>query len=308
MSVRGSLSFSEVLRNIFFIIIILQIAPPMIHSLIKYYKYLLEARTQVGVITVAGTLYDSSSIVKKFEKFFLNKDIKAILVKMECPGTASGTAQTIFEDIRVLKKDNPKPVIVLVENVCASGGYYIACAADHIVSPGSALIGSIGTTLPYLFNVKGVLEQFKVKYTPIAAGEFKNVANPFVDMSPKETELLQSVVNDSYDQFINDVSVARNLPLASATQWADGKVFTARQALKLGLIDELGGFEQATIALRKKAMFEGKIEWVYPPSKMSIWNFFTGKQENDGQDSFFSSAINRICSCLEQRYNRQTLS
>lgn len=308
MKIRDSYSFSDVLRNMFFIIIILQIAPPMIYNMFKYYKHLLEARTQVGVISISGTLYNSSSIVKNFEKFFTNKDIKAILVKMECPGTASGTAQTIFEDIRALKKDNPKPVIVLVENVCASGGYYIACAADHIVSPGSALIGSIGTTLPYLFNVKELLEQFKIKYKPVAAGEFKNVANPFIDMSAKETELLQGVVNDSYDQFINDVSVARNLPLASAAQWADGKIFTARQAVKLGLIDELGGMKQATVALRKKAMFEGKIDWVYLPTRSSLWNFFMGKQEDDGQDSFFSATVNKVCSCLEQRYNRQVLS
>ena len=109
---------------------------------------------------------------------------------MECPGGASGTSQTIFDELKALKKENPKPVVVLVENICASGGYNIACAADYIIAPGSAIIGSIGASLPYLFNVKELLEKINVKYTPIKAGTYKNVTNPFVEMTPQEDRFI----------------------------------------------------------------------------------------------------------------------
>lgn len=302
MNKSGTTTFSDILKNIFFLLIIVQLAPPIIQSIVKQYKHFVEPRTKVGVLPITGVIYNSESYCKKLRKFFEDKDIKAILIKMECPGGASGTSQTIFNELNALKKENPKPVIVLVENICASGGYNIACTCDYIIAPGSAIIGSIGAALPYLFNVKELLEQVKVKYTPIKAGTFKNATNPFVEMTPQETSLLQGVADDAYDQFMLEVSQKRKLSLVSAKEWADGKIFTGRQAKKLGLIDELGCLENAIQALKKKAMFEGKIEWVYPPTKMSFWNLFSTDADYDPESSMYASLATKIGTYLEQRY------
>lgn len=275
MNDKPKMTISELLRNAFFILLILQLAPTIIESLSRQFGKIFVSRTKVAVVPIKGVLYDSERYCTLFRKFFTDKEIKAILIKMECPGGASGTSQIIFNEINALKKEHPKIVVTMVENVCASGGYNIACASDYIVCPGSAMIGSIGTTMPYLFNVKELLEQYKVKYTPIAAGEYKNIANPFVDMTNQEKSLLQNLANDSYDQFVLEVSASRKLPVEKAKEWANGKVFTGRQALKLGLVDQLGSLDSAIKLIKSKALIKTEIEWVHPPRK-SMWAILSG--------------------------------
>lgn len=308
MNKRTTMTFSDVLKNLFFVLIIIQIAPPIIQNIAKQYRHLIEQRTKVAVLPVKGLLYDSTLLVKRLKKIFEDSDIKALLIRMECPGGAGGTAQTIFSELKALKQENPKPVIVLVENMCASGGYNIAIAADYIIAPGSAVIGSIGATLPYLFNVKELLEQYKVKYTPIKAGAFKNAANPFVEMTAEEKSMLQAVTDDSYDQFIKEVSECRKLSLANSKEWAEGKIFTGRQAQKLGLIDQLGSLETAIKVIKEKAMIEGKIEWVYPPSRFSLWNFLGGQDVGSDQEETINASLSsRIASMIGYRFNPTTL-
>lgn len=308
MDKRNSPTFSDILKNIFFLLIIVQLAPPLIQSIIKQYKNFIEPHTKVAVLPVNGILYSSDPYCKKLRMFFEDKEIKAILIKMECPGGASGTCQTIFDELKALKKYNPKPVIVLVENICASGGYNIACAADYIIAPGSSIIGSIGASLPYLFNVKELLAEIKVKYTPIKAGTYKNTTNPFVDMSEQEVALLQGVADDAYDQFVLEVSEQRKLSVAHSKEWADGKIFTGRQAKKLGLIDEIGSLENAIRAIKKAAMFEGKIEWIHPPQKFSFWNFFSSETTPDQDSSMFATLATHISNYLEQHYTAKTIT
>jgi protease-4 len=208
---------------------------------------------------------------------------------MECPGGASGTSQTIFDELKALKKSHPKPVVVLIENICASGGYNIACAADYIIAPGSAIVGSIGASMPYLFNVKELLEKFNIKYTPIKAGSYKNVTNPFVDLSEQEKSLLQNVADDSYEQFVLEVSDNRKLSHETSKDWADGKIFTGKQAKSLGLIDEIGSLENAIQALKRLGGFKDNIEWIHPPRKFSFLSFFSGDTGQDQDSSLFAS-------------------
>src|SRR3989304_1517040 len=143
------MTFYESLRNIFIILLFLQLAPALVEGIRKQCSKYLEPKTAVGVISIRGLLYDSSRYNKELNNYFKNSSIKAILLKIECPGSASGTGQAIFNEILELKKEYPKPIVALVENVCASGGYLIASGCDYIVAPGSALIGSIGSALPY---------------------------------------------------------------------------------------------------------------------------------------------------------------
>lgn len=298
-------SFSDILKNIFFVLVILQFTPPLLQGLYKQYKYLFSMQSKVGVLTVSGILYNSESYGKKIRQFFQAKEIKAILIKMECPGGAAGTSQTIYDELNALKKEYPKPVIVLVENICASGGYNIACAADYIIAPGSAIVGSIGTSMPYLFNIKELMEKFNIKYTPIAAGSYKNMTNPFVDMSDKEKALLQYVADDSYDQFIHTVSEKRKLPLETVKEWADGKIFTGLQAKKLGLIDEVGSLNTAMQILKKEADIKGEIEWVHPPRKASFWSMFSSDIEQES-NSMFARLAGNASAYVKQYFNSQT--
>lgn len=296
------MSFFNILKTIFLLLIMIQFTPPLIRGIKKQYESFTEPKTQVGVLTVKGMLTDSSYHIKHLNSFFTNNDIKAILIKMECPGSAAATAQAIHNEILVLKKEHPKHVEVLVENVCASGGYYIACAADHITAPGTATIGSIGVYMPYLFQLKDFIEQFKIHYDPIKAGTYKSMGDPFVAMTPQERELLQGVAQDSYQQFLEDVARDRGITLTDKASWGEGKIFSGRQAQKLGLIDALGSLHTATASIKEKALIEGDIEWVYPPAQNSWVNILSG---DEAQESLVAHITNTLCSQVETRYSNK---
>lgn len=292
------MKISDVLKNIFFFIIILQFAPIVITSLKKGAQNIFEPRTKVGVITIKSVLTDSSWYTTYFNTYFRDKEIKAILIKMECPGGAAGTANAIHDTIQALKKEFPKPVICLVENICASGGYYIASTSDAIIAPATALIGSIGSTFPYAFQLKDLMEKWNIGYIPLKAGTYKNAANPFVAMTPEEQGLLQGILDDSYRQFAQDVASNRHLVLGEVTLWGNGKIFTAYQAHKLGLVDELGSAYAAEKVLREKAHIEGKIEWIKPPVQSTLSRIFgaqTPDEEQGMESDDMATKVGQAC-------------
>lgn len=296
------MKFFDLLKNIFLILIIIQFAPSLIEGIRKQYSHYIEPKTQVGIIEIKGLLTDSSSYIKQLHTFFKNTEIKAILLKMDCHGSASGTGQAIANELQQLKNEYHKPVVILVENVCASGGYWIASSADYIVAPTTALIGSIGSKFSYTFQLRDFIENYKVKYISLKAGAYKTAADPFVDMTPAEQAMLQSVLDDTYHQFTHSIAQARKLSLNKVNEWADGKIFTGHQALKLGLIDEVGSVHNAIKVIKDKALIEGDIEWIYPPKERSLLASLIGK-DDDG--SFTESAMNGICGFLEQRYTNK---
>lgn len=292
----------EYIKNALLILILLQLGPILIASIFKQYRSYLEPHTKVGLLKITGVLNDSTYYTKQLHKFFRESDIKAILIKMNCRGSTSGTGYAIFNEIRTLKKKHPKPIIVLIENVCASGGYWIACAADHIISPASALIGSIGVTLPYLFQLHEFIEQYKVGYTPMKSGKYKDIGNPFVSITPDDKIMLQNVLNDEYKQFTQAVAKTRNLLLTKSNEWANGKIFTGLQAKKIGLINEVGSISNAIKVIKDKALIVGKIQWVKPSARpRGLFNFFMNSQYEE-ESSMVRNVLNQACIYLENRY------
>lgn len=286
-------------------IIGLSILPVFIGVIQNFYNRYLDPRAQVAVLPIKGALYDSSYYIKQLNRFFKDDQIKAILLKIESPGSAAGTGQAIYNEILELKKEHPKPVVVLVENCCASGGYYIACAADHIISSPMAIIGSVGAAFPYFFQVKDALEKFNIKYVPLAAGDYKNSTNPFTEITPEQKQMLQAVIDDSYEAFAQDIATRRNLDLASKNEWANGKIFNGRQALKLGLIDELGSNTQAIKAIKERAHITHEIKWVYAPSRSGFWSLLSS--ESDDEQTMVSCLANECLTIIENRYNNHCI-
>lgn len=294
--------FTDYLKTIFWVLVVLQFAPPLFKSLKKQYAHALEAQTQVGLVTIKGEISDASKHVKYIKKYFEDKNIKAILLKIESPGGAAGSGEAIAHEIAYYKKEHPKPIITLTENICASAGYYIASSTDFIISPPSALVGSIGSCIPYQFKLKDFIEQYKISYNNFRAGEYKATTDPFVSTTPAGDAMLQSVVDDSYNSFIQHVAHHRaSLSLEKAPEWANGRIFTGRQAFHLGLIDEIGFHSQAVKKLKELALITGEIEWVKPPKPGGIWNVLNGDID-DSDESLSTKLINSICVALENRY------
>lgn len=294
--------FYDYLKNIFLVLILLQIAPPLIQGIRDQYKDLLEPKTKVGVIQLRGVLYEAAPYVNGLQKLFKDTDIKAILLKVECPGGASGTGETIFNEIQALKQEYPKPVIVLVENVSASAAYWISCAGDHIIAPSTSLIGSIGAYFPYLFQLNNFIEGYNIQYKAIKAGTYKTAGDPFVGMTPAEQAYLQQVIDNTYVQFTKSVAQCRKLSLAKTNEWADGKIFTGAQAKELGLIDEIGSLHHATAVIKAKAAIEGEIEWVHYKKDQGFLARMFSSNDDSMQDSMTSHMMDGVCSYLETRY------
>lgn len=287
----------EYAKYAIFTLIFLSILPGLIINLGKQYGQLIQPKTQVGLIELDGVLSNSSPFSAQLTKFFKNDDIKAIVLKIDCAGSSAGTGYALYNEITSLKKAHHKPVIALVENICASGGYWIACSTDHIVAPSTALIGSVGATFQYLFEFSKVLEQYNITYHSITAGTYKAIGDPFKPMTEGEQALLQGVLNDTYTQFTTSVAQSRQLPISTADTWANGKIFTGTQAKELKLIDQIGSLQDVIQVIKDKTLVVGDIAWVKPPSKRGLLNFIFDTSERDS-DFSMRSFINTVYACI----------
>lgn len=288
----------DYLKNIFFVLIILQILPSLVEGLRKQYGNYFESKSQVGVIKIDKVIYDSNPYIKQLQTFFKNSDIKAIVLQIDSSGSASGSGQALHDEILMLKKEYLKPIFTKIENTCASGAYWTAAATDYIIAPGTALVGSIGATFSHLFQLKDFLNNYKISTIALKAGTYKGAGDPFVETTAIEQAMLQGVLDNSYEQFVQSIAEARKLSIASADQWADGKIFTGQQALKLGLIDELGSTHALIKIIKERALVEGEIEWIYHQEPHGFLSSLFGQSE-DG--SFFKSCLTNVYTFVEQR-------
>lgn len=252
------------IKNIFIVLVLLNIAPPLIVGIKDQYFAFLTPQTKVAELRINSIINSSESYTCHLRSFFKDPEIKAILLKIESPGGTPGSCQNIFQEIQYLKKKHPKPIIALTENMCASGAYYIASACDSIISAPSCIVGSIGARFTTFFDTKKFLQSHNIEPYTITSGKYKGAMNPFETLSAEQQTMLQNVSNNTYEQFAHDVAIARKLSFAQKEIWADGKIFTGQQALKLGLIDQLGSYSIALEKIHAVAPIEGEIQWIKP--------------------------------------------
>jgi protease-4 len=282
------------LTGLFLTLLIVQMLPSFIRKFKSEYEGIFDLKVKIGLLTIKDQIKDCGYYMKELKKLFEKDDIKAILIHIESPGGAAGSSQALYNEILNYKKEYPKPVVALTNDVCASGGYYIACAADYIISSPSALVGSIGAYLG-TFKIKELLDSWKIKYSIRQSGKYKTVLNPFTPTNAELDEIIQSTTDDVYKQFMTDVAARRKLSISQADKWANGKFFTGKQAFELGLVDELGSESNAEKKIRELAMIEKekKIDWI-KPSKLSKYEQLFGL-DDENVDSFLDKAIEKLC-------------
>ncbi len=186
----------------------------------------------------------AGAIAKKIRDAGENEDVKAIVLDINSPGGTVATVQNIYSEILKAKK-NGKKVVALFRDVAASGGFYIAMAADKIVAEPGTITGSVGVIMQ-TSNVEGLFEKIGVKMEPITSGKYKDMGSSFRPMTDAEKALLQDMVDDTYTQFFAAVKAGRpNVSEANLMEYTDGRVFTGQRAYNLGFVDKLGGEEEA---------------------------------------------------------------
>jgi protease-4 len=219
------------------------------------------AENQVGVIEITGPIMESKKAVQDLRKFAERDAIKGIVVRVDSPGGAVAPSQEIYQAVQ--RASDKKPVVVSMGSTAASGGYYIAIGSKHIIANSGSITGSIGV-ISQLFNVEGLLEHIDVEVNTVKTGRYKDAGSPFREFGPEDRAYFADLLDDIYMQFIEDVAKERDMELDDVRELADGRVFTGRQAKELGLVDELGTFQDSVDWVKKKAKLEGRAKLVYP--------------------------------------------
>jgi protease-4 len=191
----------------------------------------------------------TSTVLKAFRKAIKNDHVKGILLRINSPGGTVSASQEVTGEVKAFRKTG-RPVVVSMGDMTASGGYYIASAADRILAEPGTLTGSIGVIMHFM-NFKGLTEKIGVQAEVIKTGQFKDIGSNYRAMTPDEKTILQTLCTDSYDQFVTAVAEGRKMNVSEVRQIGDGRVYSGRQALKLHLVDELGGYDESLEALQK---------------------------------------------------------
>jgi protease-4 len=229
---------------------------------------------KVAVLEVEGIISGSREIIERMHTLRDDASVKAIVLRIDSPGGAVGPAQEIYEEL--LKLKNQKPVISSMGSVAASGGYYIAAGTQKIFANPGTITGSIGVIVEAA-NFEELLGKIGLRSEVIKSGHFKDTLSPARTMQTDERSLIQAVVDNIHNQFVEAIVKGRSMPREKVVALADGRIFSGEQALEVGLIDELGNLYDAIEAAADMAGIEGKPEVMYPPEKKpSLLEFFIG--------------------------------
>ena len=186
--------------------------------------------------------------LKKAEE---DKNVRALIVRINSPGGTVTASDILYREILTFKERTHRPVVAIMMDVAASGGYYLALAADTIIAHPTTVTGSIGVIMLSV-NAEGLMQKIGVAAITIKSAEHKDMGSPFRTLTPEERAVFQAVIDELQRQFLAKVIAHRKLAPETARKLADGRVYTADQALAHGLIDKIGYMNDA-IAVAKQA-------------------------------------------------------
>jgi len=216
---------------------------------------------KVGVVEVEGAIVTSDSVIRQLKSFREDHSVKSIVLRVNSPGGGVAPSQEIHTE--VLKAVEEKPVVVSMGSVAASGGYYIAAPATRIVANPGTITGSIGVIMEFA-NIQELFKKIGLKTYIVKSGAYKDLGSPVRPMSRDDRILLEELISDVHQQFIEAVSEGRNIERQKVVALADGRIFTGRQALNEKLIDELGNIEDAIDTAARLGGIKGKPRVIYP--------------------------------------------
>ncbi len=227
---------------------------------------------KVAVINLSGTIAStqdaslfgsassSSLTMADLERAEKDRSLKAVVLRIDSPGGSASASQELYDQVLRLKKSG-KTVVASFGDMAASGGYFVGAAADKIVAVPSTVTGSIGviSTVP---NLEELYKMIGYKERVFKSGPHKDMLSPSRPLTTEEEEIMQELIDETYDQFVIAVANGRGLPQEKVRQLADGRIYTGSQAKEIGLVDELGGKREAIELATKLAGIKGEPEVV----------------------------------------------
>ena len=198
---------------------------------------------KIAIVELKGVIGSSEDIVRQLKKYREQRNIKAILLRIDSPGGAVVPSQEMYEEVKKTR-DGGKPVVVSMGSLAASGGYYVACGGSRLVANKGTLTGSIGVISEFL-QVYDALAKLGIDVKTIKSGKLKDAGSPTRPMNEADEAYFQSLMEDVHQQFMTVVETERKLKATDVAALADGRVFTGEQAVRLGLVDTIGTYEDA---------------------------------------------------------------
>jgi len=257
----------------------------------------LSFSNKIGVIPIQGTIVDSEQTVLQLVKFKKDKRIKAIILRINSPGGGVGASQEIYREVR--KTIQTKKVIASLGGVAASGGYYIASAGDKIVANPGTLTGSIGVLMEFL-QVQELAKKIGIHLEVLKSGEFKDIGSPHRKLSERDKELIKGLITDIQEQFISAVARGRGLSKEKVREIADGRILSGAMAKELGLVDQLGNFQDAVDLAKKMAGIEGDVTLVFPKkTRLKLWDLIF----RSAAKAFAKAVIDSLKTRIEYRWD-----
>lgn len=239
--------------------------------------YLLKIDGEIhsGKSTYSSTGADT--VLAKLREIEEKSEIKGILIEINSPGGTVGASQEIFEELLNLKKS--KKIVVSMKDLAASGGYYIASAADYIFAEPGTITGSIGV-IAMSPNIGGLLEKYNVKMNVYKRGKYKDILSMFKDPSEEERQIIQSMLDSTYRRFIKDIARGRNISASEVEKFAEGRIFSGEDALKQKVVDGIGGRREAHAKISELLGIENNLPIL--------------EEEENSFDKFFNVLNNKI--------------
>ena len=222
--------------------------------------------SEIAVIDVKGVILSADKINAQLRTYAEDDAVKAIVLHIDSPGGAASPSQEVYHEVLRLRQEKHKKIIASIDSVGASGAYYIASACDRIYANQASVVGSIGVVMEWT-NYGDLLRWAKLKNVTISAGDLKTAGDPSRDLTPKEQAYFQSLVDNMYGQFVQDVASGRHTTADKIRPLATGQVWTGQQALPLGLIDKEGGLRIAIMDTAKAVGISGEPAIVRPSGK-----------------------------------------
>lgn len=212
---------------------------------------LIDRETRIARLNVGGVITDDADRVRAVQRVARDPDVRALIVAIDSPGGTVVGGEALYRELR--KVAERKPVVAVMSELAASGGYMVAIAADHIVAREGTITGSIGVILQTT-DVTGLLSKIGVTAEAIKSAPLKAVPSPLEPLTDDARAATKRLVDDMFDMFVSMVAERRKFDRARALAVADGRVFTGRQALALGLVDATGGEDEALAWLGTKGV------------------------------------------------------
>lgn len=256
----------------------------------------------IGVIDIAGTISEDSSdtynhqyILNAIDAMIADGENKGMILRLDTPGGSVFASDELYFKIKEYQEKTKRPVYASMQSMAESGGYYVSAPCDKIYANRNCWTGSIGVTLGTMYDVSELLDALGIKTSTITSGANKAMGSSVEEMTGEQKEIFQSLVDEAYEQFVEIVAEGRDMKVSKVKKLADGRIYTAKQALDNGLIDKVGTFDEAAEDMKAQYKLTGCTLEYFESPKTTDWTSLLGSAADaiSGAESLLrSGALN----------------